>query len=577
MIKIKRRASAVSEMTGDIALSPILQRIYHNRGICPSESLEKGLAKLYPVSQLKNAKTAAIRLYQALKNDEHILIIGDFDSDGATSTAVAVRALSMFGAKKVSYLVPNRFDFGYGLSPEIVDVAYASSPNLIMTVDNGISSHEGVLRAKALGLDVIITDHHLAGKTLPEADVIVNPNQADDDFPSKNLAGVGVIYYVMLALRSYLRELNWFLQAGIPEPNMGDLLDLVALGTVADVVPLDKNNRILVYQGLARIRQGKVCTGIKALLQIANRQPTRLVASDFAFAVAPRLNAAGRLDDMTIGIQCLLSDNEEEALHLAKMLDSLNEERKTIETQMQAEAFLALEQLSAMFSTQLPMGVALYQADWHQGVIGILASRVKDKLHRPVIVFAKGQTGELKGSCRSIAGIHIRDILADMVNQYPDLILKFGGHAMAAGLSIEENKLEHFKKVFAEEVSKHLTPDQLERIIYTDGGLSAELFSLDLAEQLKYLEPWGQHFPEPVFDDVFHVHHQRLVGKNHLKLMLGLPESDKLIDAIAFNVDTRVWPNYRCEKVHVAYRLDINEFRGRQDLQLVIEHLEPMA
>lgn len=574
MIIVKRREPVADVVQSQNELPDILKKIYQHRGICPNVSLEKSLSNLHPYHLLKDVDKAAQRIYQALVNNEKIIIIGDFDSDGATSTAVAVSALTMFGAKNVDYLVPNRFDFGYGLSPEIVDVAAKESPQLIITVDNGIANHQGVSRAKALGIDVIITDHHLAAETLPEADVIVNPNQPDDQFPSKNLAGVGVIFYVMLALRSLLREQSWFAEQSIAEPNMANLLDLVALGTVADVVPLDYNNRILVHQGLLRIRHGHVRPGIKALLAIANRQESRVIASDFGFAIAPRLNAAGRLDDMSIGIKCLLEPDYQQAMVLAQQLDCLNHERKAIESQMQQDAFKALEQLKGLEQKSLPLGVCIYQPDWHQGVIGILASRVKDKLHRPVIAFAKGNDGELKGSARSVQGIHIRDILANIANYYPELILKFGGHAMAAGLTIKEKDFTQFQKAFADEVATKLTEDDLQHIILSDGELPEYDFNLQLAEKLRYLEPWGQHFPEPVFDGEFQIHNQRIVGQNHLKLLLGIPNSERMIDAIAFNVDMNIWPNYHCQTIFAVYKLDINEYRGRQDLQLIIDYLE---
>jgi len=573
MIVVKRREAA-KVATKEVGLPAILHKIYQHRGICPTQSLEKGLKNLHPYHLLKDIDKAAERIYQALANNERIIIIGDFDSDGATSTALAVSALTMFGAKKVEYLVPNRFDFGYGLSPEIVDVAAKQMPKLIITVDNGIANHQGVLRAKELGIDVIITDHHLAAETLPEANVIVNPNQPNDEFPSKNLAGVGVIFYVMLALRSLLRDKKWFEQQNIAEPNMASLLDLVALGTVADVVSLDYNNRILVHQGLLRIRHGQIRPGIKALLAIANRQESRVVASDFGFAIAPRLNAAGRLDDMSIGIQCLLETDYQKAMLLAQQLDCLNHERKAIESQMQQQAFQALEQLKNLSKQTLPLGVCIYQPEWHQGVIGILASRVKDKLHRPIIAFAKGSDTELKGSARSVQGVHIRDVLANIANQYPSLIVKFGGHAMAAGLTIKEKNFTLFQKAFADEVAKHMHEDDLQHVIYTDGELTQAEFNIQLAEQLRYLEPWGQHFPEPIFDGVFQVLDQRIVGQNHLKLLLGIPDSERIIDAIAFNIDNKLWPNHHCQKIFAAYKLDVNEYRGRQDLQLIIDYLE---
>lgn len=572
MIIVKRRTKQL-ENPDDTAIN-IVDRIYHNRGLDPQNLLEKSLAKLIPVTELKNADKAAQLLANALEQDQHIVVIGDFDSDGATSTAVAISALRAFGGKRISYLVPNRFDFGYGLSPEIVDVAQQQNPDLIVTVDNGIANHQGVARARELGIAVLITDHHLPSDTLPDANVIVNPNQPEDTFPSKNLAGVGVIFYVMLALRSVLRERNWFVTQNIIEPNMASLLDLVALGTVADVVPLDANNRILVHQGLSRIRAGQVRPGIQALLTIANRNIQRIVASDFGFAVAPRLNAAGRLDDMTIGIQCLLAEDLTTALQIAGQLDNLNQERRLIESQMQQQAFSILDQINLSNHHHAPMGVCLYQPDWHQGVIGVLASRVKDKLHKPVIIFAKGNETELKGSARSVAGVHIRDVLADIAMQHPQLIIKFGGHAMAAGLTILAENFAEFSHVFANEVAKYLSSDDLTHTILTDGELTQDSFSIQLAEQLRFLEPWGQHFPEPVFDGIFQVYDQRLVGQKHLKLLLGVPGSDKLIDAIAFNIDINQWPNHHCQMIFAAYRLDVNEYRGRQDLQIVIEYLE---
>jgi single-stranded-DNA-specific exonuclease len=559
---------------------PVLERVYGARGIQSAAELERGLENLLPWHELSGISEAVDCLYQALSAKQHIVIIGDFDADGATSSAVAVEALQALGAKKVSYLVPNRFEYGYGLTPEIVAVAQKMVPDWIVTVDNGISSIEGVAAVKAAGIKVIITDHHLPGSVLPAADAIVNPNLPHDNFSSKNLAGVGVIFYVMLALRSYLREQGWFEKQGIAEPNMAQFLDLVALGTVADVVPLDRNNRILVHQGLQSIRAGRVRPGIRALLSVANRNPETIVASDFGFAVAPRLNAAGRLDDMSLGIACLLATDFAPALTLATQLNALNMERREIEDKMQQEALIALNQLhlDEQRAAQLPLGLCLYDKQWHQGVIGILAGRLKDRLHRPVIVFApadiSGVSDELKGSARSVAGLHIRDALDSVAARHPGLITKFGGHAMAAGLSLKLSNYEAFSKAFDEEVQRHLSTDDLQGKIYTDGELNMEHCNLTVAELLRDAGPWGQMFPEPVFEGRFRILDQRLLANKHLKLALepiGVVQPP--IDAIAFNVDIKQWPNHRAEFIDLVYRLDINIFRGQRKLQLMIEHI----
>lgn len=554
-------------------LHPLLARIYDARGIRSERELERDLEHLYPFHALLDIENAVTCLEMALKQQQHFMIIGDFDADGATSTALAVSVLRAFGAKQVSYLVPNRFEYGYGLTPEIVLVAAQRQPDLIITVDNGISSHAGVTQAKALGIKVLITDHHLPADALPAADAIVNPNQPHDNFPSKNLAGVGVIFYVMLALRSRLREVNWFVQEKIAEPNMGQFLDLVALGTVADVVPLDKNNRILVQQGLNRIRAGKARMGIQALLDIANRQPQNLTATDLGFAIGPRLNAAGRLDDMSLGIECLLTNDLNIAREIATQLDTLNKERQAIEEVMQQQAQQILAKLH--FDKNLPFGLCMLDATWHQGVVGILASRIKDQLHRPVIAFAVVNDNELKGSARSVAGVHIRDVLANVAVHHPDLISKFGGHAMAAGVSLQRKNYESFCKAFDVEVRRYLTLDDLQGKIYSDGEILEQEFNLEIAQLLRNSGPWGQGFPEPIFDGIFRLLQQRLVGQRHLKMVLAYNNNEKLLDAIAFNVDLKQWPNHRCEKIHAAYRLDINEYRGKRNLQLLIEHFEP--
>ena len=495
--------------------------------------------------------------------------------DGATSTTVAVKALYSMGAKKVEYLVPNRFEFGYGLTPEIVQVAVERfNPDVIITVDNGISSIEGVKAAKALNLTVIVTDHHLPAKTLPVADAIVNPNQPDDHFPSKMLAGVGVIFYVMLALRSLLREQNWFVEQSLPEPNLAELLDLVALGTVADVVPLDYNNRILVSQGLARIRSGRVCAGIKALIDITGRESDRLIASDFGFAIAPRLNAAGRLDDMSLGINCLLSDDIAVAHDIAQQLDEINHARRDIEADMKQQAMTILDSMHLDENKSLPFGLCLFDKNFHEGVVGIIASRIKDQWNRPVIVFAKTDDGLLKGSGRSIKGLHIRDALDNIATKHPDLISKFGGHAMAAGLTIAEANYDLFIDAFDEEVRQHLCEDDLQGVVMSDGELLDTELSMNTAEELRYAGPWGQTFPEPVFDGVFNIINKRIVGEKHLKLSLQPEGSNLQIDAIAFNTTDEDWsPEQR--QANVAFRLDVNVFRGNKSLQLMVEHIEP--
>ena len=556
-------------------LHPLLRRVYATRQVKSTQELDRTLEGLLPYQSLLGIDAAVKLLAEAVMRNQKILIVGDFDADGATSTAVAIRALRSFGAERVQFLVPNRFEFGYGLTPEIVAAAKDFAPHMIVTVDNGIANHAGVEAAKSLGICVVITDHHLPAATLPPADAIVNPNQPGDPFPSKNLAGVGVIFYVMLALRRHLVNQGWFEKKHLPEPNMSRLLDLVALGTVADLVQLDGNNRILVHQGLRRIRAGQCVPGIVGLLELSDRDFTRALASDLGFAVAARLNAAGRLDDMSLGIECLLSDDAAHAREIARTLDQLNEERKSIEQDMQAQALDVLQVLMANLKGELPRGLCLFDESWHQGVIGILASRIKDRFHRPVIVFAPGQDGELKGSARSITGFHIRDALALIDAQHPGLILKFGGHAMAAGLTLRRDALDAFINVFDETVSKRLTEAELQHSVFSDGELAADEFNLDVACMLRDAGPWGQAFPEPLFDDTFHILEQRIVGDKHLKLRLG--KSDKVLDAITFFVDTKVWPNHRCQQVRAAYRLDINEYKGKRNIQLIVEYLEPMG
>jgi single-stranded-DNA-specific exonuclease len=472
----------------------------------------------------------------------------------------------------VQFLVPDRFKFGYGLTPEIVEHARAYKPELIVTVDNGISSVSGVAAARALGCQVLVTDHHLAGPVLPDAEALVNPNLPDNSFPSKALAGVGVIFYVLIGLRSHLRDSGWFDKRGIPAPNMADYLDLVALGTVADVVPLDSNNRILVHQGLQRIRSGRCRPGIAALLRIAGRNPARAQTADMGFAVGPRLNAAGRIDDMSRGIDCLLADDPDHANELAAELDRLNRERRAIEDEMKQQAEMVLESWAPDDKRELPWGLCLYQVDWHQGVIGILASRIKERYHRPVIAFAPGGEGSLKGSARSIPGLHIRDALDEVAVLQPALLQKFGGHAMAAGMTIREADFAEFAQVFDQVVRSHLQPDDLQAVIRSDGAIAEQEMNLETARAISDGGPWGQGFAEPIFDDRFEVISSRVVGEKHWKLVMRPAGGDLVVDAIAFNAveSLPVMP----QTVHAAYRLDENEWQGRVSLQLRIEYLE---
>jgi single-stranded-DNA-specific exonuclease len=485
-----------------------------------------------------------------------------------------VRALREMGASDIGYLVPNRFEFGYGLTPEIVAIAAQREPNLIITVDNGISSVDGVAAAKARGIGVLITDHHLPGPRLPAADAIVNPNQPGDMFESKNLAGVGVAFYLMVALRAKLRAADWFSVNNLPEPKLAGLLDLVALGTVADLVSLDRNNRILVSQGLARTRAGLALPGIRALLHVAGRRAERLSAADLGFVVGPRLNAAGRLADMSLGIECLLTDDDSVALTIAAQLDGLNRERRAIEAQMQQQALVVIDALH-LDGAQLPHGVCLYDPAWHQGVIGLVASRIKDRVHRPVIAFAPGNGDEIKGSARSIPGLHIRDVLDAVAARHPGLLTRFGGHAMAAGLTLPRAHFERFRHAFDDEVRRQIGDDALQGKIWSDGELSDDDLSLDVAAALRDAGPWGQNFPEPLFDGVFEVVQRNVVGERHVKLGLR-QHGQKRVEAIGFQLaPDGAAPEW--EHIRAAYRLDVNEYRGTRSLQLVLEHVEPLG
>ncbi|EHE5992174.1 single-stranded-DNA-specific exonuclease RecJ [Salmonella enterica] len=569
----RREADETAELPAD--LPPLLRRLYASRGVRSARELERSVKGMLPWQQLSGIDNAVEILYNTFREGIRIIVVGDFDADGATSTALSVLGMRALGCDNISYLVPNRFEDGYGLSPEVVDQAKARGAQLIVTVDNGISSHAGVAHAKTLGIPVIVTDHHLPGDTLPDAEAIINPNLRDCEFPSKSLAGVGVAFYLMLALRTFLRDKGWFDERNIAPPNLAELLDLVALGTVADVVPLDANNRILTWQGLSRIRAGKCRPGIKALLEISNRDPQQLAASDLGFALGPRLNAAGRLDDMSVGVALLLCDNLGEARVLASELDALNQTRKEIEQGMQAEALILCEKLERSSET-LPGGLAMYHPEWHQGVVGILASRIKERFHRPVIAFAPAGDGTLKGSGRSIQGLHMRDALERLDTLYPDLMIKFGGHAMAAGLSLEEHKFEQFQQRFGELVTEWLDPALLQGEVISDGPLSAAEMSMEVAQLLRDAGPWGQMFPEPLFDGRFRLLQQRLVGERHLKVMVEPVGGGPLLDGIAFNIDTTCWPDNGVREVELAYKLDINEFRGNRSLQIIIDDIWPL-
>ncbi len=582
MIPLIRRRETNSVTQAALAVPPLLQRILTARQVLTDADRILDFQHLHPPQLLKGIDAAVSLLMAQLPAQRRVLIVSDFDADGATSCVLAIRALRAMGFQNVDYIVPNRFEYGYGLTPEIVQLARGKVPDILITVDNGISSIEGVQVARALGMQVIITDHHLPGLELPPADAIVNPNQPGCGFPSKALAGVGVVFYVMAALRSALRDAGWFAKAGIVEPNLAGLLDLVALGTVADVVTLDRNNRILVNEGLKRIRAGRACAGILALLEIGKRTLPALQASDLGFAAGPRLNAAGRLDDMALGIECLLADDPVVAMAMARRLDEMNQQRKGIEEDMRDQAVSDLDALDIGGATA-PAGVCIYNPAWHQGVIGILAARIKERLHRPVIAFADaGVDGEgepqLKGSARSIAGLHIRDVLDTVATRNPGLISRFGGHAMAAGLSLRTRDYPQFCAAFAAEVTALLTEDDLQARILTDGEVRAEELTLSTAQLLRELGPWGQGFPEPSFDGEFEILQQRMLGAKHLKLVLCPPGCrQQALDAIAFNVDPALWATCNVARISAVYRLDVNEYRGQRSLQLVLEHLAPSS
>jgi single-stranded-DNA-specific exonuclease len=549
-------ADAQQQLIGS-GFTPLLARIFAARGISQTTQLDTGLALLLPFTQMKNCQTMARLLADGIAAKKNILIVADYDADGATACAIAMRGLRLFGAR-VDFIVPNRFEYGYGLTPEIVRLAAASKPDILLTVDNGIASVEGVAEANRLGIQVLVTDHHLPGDMLPDAQCIVNPNQPGCPFPSKNLAGVGVMFYVLLALRAELRERGAFAEQ--PEPNLGSLLDIVALGTVADVVKLDENNRILVQQGLQRMRAGRACCGIAALFLIAKKQLAKASTFELGFIVGPRLNAAGRLEDMSLGIRCLLTDDATEATEIAAKLDALNQERRSIEADMQEVALAALEHINPADGYTL----ALFDESWHQGVIGILASRLKDRFHRPVITFARSKDGELKGSGRSINGLHLRDALDLVAKRYPHLLQKFGGHAMAAGVTVREEHFEEFQLAFESVAQSLLTPADLVKVIETDGELARGDFSVSIARTLEQ-QVWGQGFPEPLFQGDFRVQTQRVVGEKHLKLKLSSPAGS--FDAIRF-FSAEPAP----DTIHAVYSLSVNEYNGSESLQLIVRH-----
>lgn len=575
---MKRRPSQSEDLACQFPpdMHPVLMDIYRARKIKNITELDNSFSQLIPPEKLKDINKAVEIIFSAIKEQQKILIIADYDADGATSCAVAVRALRKFGANNVSYIVPDRFKYGYGLTTGIVELAKNHAPDLLVTVDNGIASNEGVQAAKDAGMQVVITDHHLPGSETPNADAIVNPNQHGCDFPDKSLAGVGVIFYVMIALRAQMRNEGWFKKNNIREFNLSELTDIVALGTVADLVRLDHNNRILVAQGLKRINKGIAHPGIMALLKISNRRVGEIISSDLGFYVGPRINAAGRLENMAQGVECLLTDDASKANLFASQLDKINSERRAIQKKMQEQALQNVKSLN-FNENSIPFGFCLFDDTWHQGVIGLVASKVKELYHRPVIAFAPGDNGEIKGSARSIPGLHIRDTLDAIATKNPSILKKFGGHAMAAGLSIKFEDFEVFSNAFQEQVTSVLSKNSIEETIYTDGGLDKSNFTNEFADLVNMSSPWGQGFEAPVFDNTFEVINSKIVGECHLKLKLKLLDDENKdgseVDAIAFNQHEYINKQLP-EKIRAAYRLDINEYRGWRNLQLIIEHIE---
>jgi len=572
MIKIKRRLVPENDSLSGLGLSTLLQKLYLSRGIVDSKQIDYKLKHLHSPNKLSGITLAANVVVNAINQNKKIVIVGDFDADGATATALSLRAIKAFGHHNIDFLVPNRFDFGYGLSPQLIPILQDMQADLIITVDNGISSITGTQAAIDADMEVIITDHHLPAEVLPNAHAIVNPNLNGDEFESKHLAGVGVVFYLLAEVRKQLNDTNWFIDNSIQAPNLAQWLDIVALGTVADMVTLDDNNRILVTDGLKRIKAGKTVAGIKALLKIANKEIDKTNTDSFGFVIAPRLNAAGRLEDMSVGIELLTTDDDEKAFQLAQELDAINQQRKAIQSDMQFVADSVVSELDKI--KKLPDGICLYHKDWHQGVVGLLASKVKDKTNRPVIAFApeNSESNILKGSARSIRDFHIRDALVSIETKYPGLMLKFGGHAMAAGLSIEQDNYKEFRQIFDELVSTELTEKQRQHTIETDGELDSVELCLAVAEELQQHGPWGQNFPAPLFDGWFNIMDKKEVGSGHCKMTLQTQDFSKRIEAIAFGIH----PNqFKAEgsKNQITYKLDINEFRGRRTLQLIVQDL----
>jgi len=562
-------------------VTPLLKRIYENRNIKTVSDVIYSLDQLYPPYLLKDIHIASVMLYRAVQQDQLIMIVGDYDTDGATATTLGLLCLQEMGADHLKYLVPNRFEYGYGLSKKVAALALKSSPDLLITVDNGISSIEGVELLKDSGVEVIVTDHHLPRDDLPRADAIINPSQPECQFPSKNLAGVGVIFYLLLAVRTLLREEGWFTQRGIPIPNLARYLDLVALGTMADMVPLDKNNRILVAQGIARIRSGKCQPGIAALLETAGKKCDKAIASDLGFFVAPRLNAAGRLEDISTGIECLLTATVSIAKNYAAILNEMNSERRRIESIIQDQALSIIRNLKTALEESddgnIQAGICLFHSSWHQGVTGLVASRIKEKTEQPVIIFARNNEGMLTGSVRSIPGLHICDLLENIAKKHPGLITKFGGHALAAGLTIRYKDLQVFKEIYHTAVETHFSQYGYEGLsMLSDGELSAADITLECAEILRNASPWGQGFPAPMFDGFFNVINHRVVGGQHIKFHLQSDEGAKY-DAIAFRAITTGEKLFNVHRIHTIYQMDINEFRGHRCLQLILEKFEIVA
>ena len=573
--RIERRAAGAGCSSWPAGIHPVLQRVYAARGIVSPSDIAHRLSALPSPSTLGGIDRACELIEDAIRRDLRIIIVGDFDCDGATGTAVAVRGLRALGARDVGYRVPNRFTHGYGLSAGLVEELRAEHPQVLITVDNGVSAHAGVAAAKQLGMAVVVTDHHLPGTTLPNADAIVNPNLNGDLFPSKALAGVGVMFYLLLALRARLRANGWFSERGIAEYDLSKLLDIVALGTVADLVPLDRNNRIFIEAGLKRMRLGQACAGMSALIEVSNRDPKRLVASDLGFALAPRLNAAGRLDDMQLGIECLITDDPSRARSLAEMLSTMNAERRELQGAMVDQAEMAVKKwISDHGESGLPIGVVLFEPDWHHGVVGLVASRLKEILQRPVIACAPSSdnSGEIKASGRSISGFHLRDALAEVDTRRPGLIQRFGGHAMAAGLSLHRSDLEHFSATFDAVARERISPHQLEAVLLTDGELSSADFTIELAQQLRYGGPWGQAFPEPLFDGEFALDSWRIVGENHWRLKLRCDGMQRLVDAIFFNAPIGKSPP---QSMRAAFQLEVDEWSGTQTLRLLLRYIAP--